>query len=364
MACPARNAAKFASSSVSSYTDLDAKNNSYSASGVNKLVIKRTVPKMEYICEHNNRLYGVSNSEEEKIFNTQTGQYETVTSRVLHASALGQPTRWNVYEGAATDSYAVAVAGEGNFTGIVSYSGNVIAFKEDRMYKLSGDYPAEFYLRSYTVDGVKDGCHKSLAIINEVLYYLSPYGVMSYAGGVPSLISYNLDLLKFSDAVAGRDRTRYYISMQDPKNGYMLYSYDTVRGIWVIESAEEATGIERVGDNAYACIDGKIFKLADEAGQEVVQWEAVLPETDEGTFDSKRYEHLALIADVNGTLTIQCRTDGGEWQTIGTITEAGKKNHRVPMDTIRCQRLQIRLSGEGKATIWAMERRFTVGSER
>ena len=355
----------FENVSSSSYTDLNAVNNVYDALTANTLTIERKVPEMDYICEKDNRLYGVSNSEEEKIFNTQTGQYETVTSRVLHASALGQPTRWNVFEGAATDSFAVAVAGEGDFTGIVSYSGSVIAFKEDRMYKLTGDYPAEFYLRSYSVDGVKKNCHKSLAIINEVLYYLSPYGVMSYSGGVPGLISYNLDLLRFQDAVAGRDRTRYYISMEDPENGYMIYSYDTVRDLWVIERKEQATGIERVGDYAYACIDGKIYKLADELSQEETTWMALLPETDEGIFEKKRYQNARLIADVDGSLTVSCRqNDHEEWQTLGTITEKGKKVHSLPMDTIRCDRIQFKLEGEGKATIWAFERQFTVGSER
>lgn len=355
----------FASISASTYTDLDASGNVYDAQTENPLTISRRVPEMDYVCERDNRLYGVSNAEEETIYNELTGQYETVTSRVLHASALGQPTRWNVFEGAATDSYAVAVAGEGDFTGIVSYSGSVIAFKEHRMYKLTGDYPAEFYLRSYSVDGVKEGCHKSLAIINEVLYYLSPYGVMSYSGGVPSLISYNLDLLRYRDAVGGRDRTRYYISMTDPQSGYVLYSYDTVRGIWVIERKEQATGIERVGDYAYACIDGKIYKLADELSQEETTWMALLPETDEGSFEKKRYQYMALIAEVEGSVTVSCRqNDHEEWQTLGTITEQGKKIHRLPMDTIRCDRIQFKLEGEGKATIWAFERQFTVGSER
>lgn len=351
--------------SNSSASLLDARNNVYNASQDNPMAIERKMPDMAYVCERDNRLYGVSNAEESKIFNSLTGKYETVTARVLHASELGQPTRWNTSNGTAADSFAVAVAGEGDFTGIVSYSGSVIAFKEDRMYKLTGDYPAEFYLRSYSVDGVKKNCHKSLVIINEVLYYLSPYGVMSYSGGVPGLISYNLDLLRFQDAVAGRDRTRYYISMEDPENGYMIYSYDTVRDLWVIERKEQATGIERVGDYAYACIDGKIYKMADELSQEETTWMALLPETDEGIFEKKRYQNARLIADVQGSLTVSCRqNDHEEWQTLGTITEKGKKIHNLPMDTIRCDRIQFKLEGEGKATIWAFERQFTVGSER
>lgn len=355
---------QFETDSSTSYEDLMAKDNSYTASSAQQMSIERKVPDMQYICERDNRLYGVSNAEEEKIFNTMTGQYETVTSRVLHASALGQPTRWNVYEGASTDSYAVAVAGEGDFTAICNYSGSVLAFKEDRMYKLTGDYPAEFYLRSYSVDGVKEGCHKSLAIINEVLYYLSPYGVMSFTGGVPSLVSYNLGLQSYEDAVAGRDNTDYYISMKD-KDGYKIHCYDTVRDMWSMERAEQATGIERVGERAYACIDGKVWKLSDPASQETVSWEATLPETDEGTFDKKRYKTLRLIANVEGVLRVYTRqNDHEEWSIAGTIDVPGKKIHTMNLDTIRCDRLQIKLEGEGKATVWALERTFTIEGEK
>lgn len=328
------------------------------------LTIERTVPDLQYICERDNRLYGVSNAEVDRVFNTETGKWETVTSRVLHASALGEPTRWNVFEGASTDSYAVAVAGDGDFTAICNYSGHVIAFKEDKMFKLTGDYPAEFYLRSYSVDGVKEGCHKSLSIINEVLYYLSPYGVMAYNGGTPSLISYNLGLQSYQDAVAGRDKTNYFISMRDTE-GYKIYCYDTVRGLWTIERAQQATGIERVGDLAYACIGGKIWKLSDPVSRETVTWEAELPETDEGTFDKKRYKTLRLIADVDGTMWVYTRKDDdAEWSLAGTIETPGKKIHSMNLDTMRCDRLQVRLEGEGKATIWALERTFTLEGER
>lgn len=336
----------------------------YKATAEEILTIERTVPDLQYICERDNRLYGVSNAETERVFNTETGKWETVTSRVLHASALGEPTRWNVFEGASTDSYAVAIAGDGDFTAICNYSGHVIAFKEDKMFKLTGDYPAEFYVRSYSVDGVKDGCYKSLSIINEVLYYLSPYGVMAYNGGTPGLISYNLGLQSYQDAVAGRDKTNYYISMRDAE-GYKIYCYDTVRGIWTIEEAQQATGIERVGDLAYACIGGKVWKLSDPASKSKAKWEAVLPETDEGTFDRKRYKTLRLIANVEGTMQVYIRkNDEADWSLAGSIDQAGKRIHSIHLDTIPCERMQIRLQGEGMATIWALERTFTLEGER
>ena len=364
---------QYASGTANTYTDLYAQDNEYDALTANQLTIERKVPEMDYICEKDNRLYGVSNSEEEKIFNTQTGQYETVTSRVLHASALGQPTRWNVFEGAATDSFAVAVAGEGDFTGIVSYSGSVIAFKEDRMYKLTGDYPAEFYLRSYSVDGVKKNCHKSLSIINEVLYYLSPYGVMSYSGGVPNLVSYELGIDRYEEAVAGRDRMNYLIQMDK------LYCYDTIHGLWVSEDYGRVTGIESVGNRAYIVTDGKIMQT--DSGDEEVEWYAMTHFTDEGTFLHKDYQAMNLDAaltegaqmkieyrlneeDSWKTLDTMTSYHGTQWQNRKTLNEAKRMHHQFSPGIQRCDRIQFRLSGKGACKVYAYDRVVRFESDK
>lgn len=363
----------FEQASSGPYTDLDATKQEYDAGTGVGMTISRKMPEMDYICERDNRLYGVSNSEEEKIFNTQTGKYETVTSRVLHASALGQPTRWNVFEGAATDSYAVAVAGEGDFTGIVNFSGSVIAFKENRMYKLTGDYPAEFYLRSYTVDGVKEGCHKSLAIINEVLYYLSPYGVMSYSGGVPSLISYEIGIDRYEEAVAGRDRMNYLIQMDK------LYCYDTIHGLWVSEDYGKVTGIESVGNSAYIVTDGKIMQT--DSGDEKVEWYAVTHFTDEGTFLHKDYQAMNLDAALKDgaeikmeyrtsedepwkTLDTMTSYHGTEWQNRKILNEAKRMHHKFTPGIQRCDRIQFRLSGKGACKIYAYDRVVRFESDK
>lgn len=330
-------------------------------SGIN---ITRKAPDMDFICERNNRLYGVSNAEEETIFNAQTGKYETVTSRVLHASALGSVTRWNEFQGASTDSYAVAIAGEGNFTAICNYSGGVLAFKEDKMYKLTGDYPAEFYLRSYSVDGVKAGCHKSLCIINEVLYFLSPYGVMRYSGGVPQLISYNLGTMEYTDAVAGRDKTNYYINMYDPEIGIeRTFCYDTLRDMWSVEEPQKVSSIARVGDYAYVCRFGNVWKINDPTSNNTVYWNATLNETDEGTMDVKRYKELRMDLSVIGMMEVYLSLDGKEEKLVRRFNDVERSIQRIQLDN-RCRKMQIRLEGEGRAIIWALERSFTIEGEQ
>lgn len=353
--------------STSSATTLDAHENIYDAeTGMGTITIARKMPELDYICERDNRLWGVSNQEESRIFNTLTGAYETVNSRVLHASALGNPKRWESFDGTAADSYAVGIAGRGDFTGLCSYGGAVIAFKENMLYKLTGDYPAEFYLRAYEVDGIGQGCHRSIAIIGETLYYASRYGIMSYTGSVPALVSYNLDIRAYQDASAGRDSTSYYVSMNDEQNGaYTIYCYDTIREMWSIVAKEQATALEMVDGVCCATIGGKIWKLDAGTGTQEVAWQATLPQTDEGSFETKRYQTIHFVADIKGEMTVEARTDdAGEWQTVGVLATPGKRMHTIHMDTIRCERIQFRLSGTGKTTIWAMQRKFILGSDR
>ena len=84
---------------------------------------------MDYICSFENRIYGCSSS-----------------ANTIYASALGDPTNFFDYTGISTDSYAVAVGSEGEFTGCIGYGGSVLFFKEDAIHRLMGSFPAEYAL--------------------------------------------------------------------------------------------------------------------------------------------------------------------------------------------------------------------------
>ena len=325
------------------------------------LTVERKIPKMDYICEHNNRLYGVSNSETGKVYNALTKKYETASSRTIFASALGYPTRFYSYEGLSTDSYAVSVSGSGDFTGIAEYSSSVLAFKEDMMYRLTGDYPAEYYLRNYKVDGVKKGAGLSIVTINEVLYYLGLRGVMRYAGSTPSLVSYNLGLEKYEFGAAGRDRMRYLISLKGDTQ--KTYCYDTIHGLWSCWDEEEATSIVRSGEDAKICAGGKIYKTG--SGTETVTWSALFAQTNESTFYKKRIRYVRLDADVQGTLKLEYKANDNDWQELGTIeNKTGRKIHAFPVDAKREDRMQLRISGTGELILYAIEWEYVAGSEK
>ena len=76
------------------------------------LTLKRTVPDVDFVCENENRLWGCSSKNHE-----------------IYSSKLGDPANWQSFEGISTDSYAVTVGSDGDFTGCVSHMGYVIFFK-------------------------------------------------------------------------------------------------------------------------------------------------------------------------------------------------------------------------------------------
>ena len=175
------------------------------ASQDNPITIKRTMPNMDFIIESENRLwgcrYGIS------------ANGEMVNE--IYASKLGDFKNWNCFMGISTDSYAASVGTDGQFTGAITHLGYPLFFKENYMHKVYGNYPANYQITTTTCRGVQKGCHKSLAIVNEVLYYKSRNSICAYDGSLPQEISYPLGDVSYSNAVACSHGNKYYISMYD-----------------------------------------------------------------------------------------------------------------------------------------------------
>ena len=120
----------------------------------NELTIERKVPDMAFITECNNRLWGCSKDGHE-----------------IYCCKLGDPKNWNCFMGLSTDSYAASCGTDGQWTGAITHLGYPLFFKENCMHKVYGSYPANYQIQTTACRGVQKGCERSLAIVNEVLYY-------------------------------------------------------------------------------------------------------------------------------------------------------------------------------------------------
>lgn len=313
-----------------------------------QISFERKVPDMDYICESENRLWGCSG-----------------TQQTIYASALGDPTNFNVFQGLSTDSYALAVGSEGGFTGCCKLSSSVLFWKQNKLHKILGTYPAEYSLYSYDIEGLKTGCHKSLQVINEVLFYMGVHGIYAYSGGTPSLISGNFGEKVFTDAVAGNDGDSYYLSVRDGDT-YRLMIYETRSHIWVNEDDVHCIDFARLGKDMYfADSDGNVY-LADTGEDDPnIEWHAQFTPFRETIQGRKVYSKMLLRLELpkGSYIVAQTRQDDGPWREAGRIV--GRAVDAVPMRVpiTRCDKFELRLSGKGPCAILSLLREFNVGSE-
>ena len=212
--------------------------------------LERRVPDMDYLTECDNRVWGCSNKE-----------------NVIYACKLGDPTNWFSYRGIAADSYAVTVGSDGAFTGAATCMGYALFFKENTLHKLYGSKPSDFQLSSLRCRGVAKGAARSLCVINETLYYLSPDGVMAWDGSIPTKVSTALDparLRNVKSALGGALDGRYYLHLvrgSGEAQAVRLLVYDTERGLW---QEEDVCSYEMAGSGGQLYLwDGKAIWAAD-----------------------------------------------------------------------------------------------------
>lgn len=208
-----------------------------------EIKIERKIPDMDFICESENRLWGCNSKKQ-----------------TIYASALGEPGNFNVLTGQTTDSYAVAVGSEGDFTGCCKLGSSVLFWKETTLHKMLGSFPAEYTLTSYSIEGLRAGCHKSLQVINEVLFYMGLHGVYTYTGGTPTLMSENFGGREFTDAVSGSDGERYYLAVREGEQRH-LFIYETRYGFWVHEGYIYCKDFARQGKKCICCATTAVYIL-------------------------------------------------------------------------------------------------------
>ena len=316
---------------------------------------ERRVPDLEYLTECDNRVWGCSSSE-----------------NVIYACKLGDPTNWFSYRGIAADSYAVTVGSDGAFTGAATCMGYALFFKENTLHKLYGSKPSDFQLSSLRCRGVAKGAARSLCVINETLYYLSPDGVMAWDGSIPNKVSTALDparLRNVKSALGGALDGRYYLHLvrgSGEAQAVRLLVYDTERGLW---QEEDVCSYEMAGSGGQLYLwDGKAIWAADADREE--NWQQAGGIEDGVSFelvsgniglDSPEELYLSrltlrLEAEVKSRIEVAVSYDSGAWETLAQLTADGRRCFDVPFVPRRCGSLRLRLKGRGQLTLRSLTR--------
>lgn len=326
----------------------------------NSIKIKREMPDMDFIVESKNRLwgcrYGVAKNGE--------------VVNEIYASKLGDLKNWNCFMGLSTDSYVMAVGTDGPFTGAITHLGYPIFFKERHMHKVYGDYPANFQRQDTACRGVQRGSEKSLAIVNEVLYYKSTMGVCAYDGSLPQEISYALGEVQYSDAVGCSHGNKYYISMKDRGGAYHLFVYDVAKGMWHREDDTEVKHFCSCRDELYY-IDSKDNAIKTIGGsgnayEKKVEWMAETGPIGTSSPDKKYVSSLTvrMSLDIGSRVRFFAQYDSmGEWEPLCTMAGTTLRSFSVPIKPKRCDHFKLRIVGEGDARIYSIAKTIEEGSD-
>lgn len=324
------------------------------------ITVKRQMPNMDFIIESENRLWGC--------------HYGTALNgemvNEIYACKLGDFKNWNCFAGISTDSYVASVGSDGQFTGAITHLGYPLFFKENYMHKVYGNYPSNYQIQTTACRGVQRGCSRSLAIVNEVLYYKARSSVCAYDGSLPVEISSALGDISYSNAVGGALGNKYYISMSDPDEVYNLFVYDTKKGMWHKEDNTRPDEFCTCRGDLYY-IDHSDKKIKSILGSGTLDKAAVgwMAETGIIGTDSPDKKYISRL-DVRMSLDIGTAVyffiqydSTGDFEHIFTMTGTTLRSFAVPIRPKRCDHLRLRIVGEGEAKIFSICKTIEQGSD-
>ena len=300
------------------------------------ITVKVSIPDMNHVCVHNNRLWGTD----------QNGEY-------LYASKLGDCCNFHSFQGLGDDSWYSVIGTPGSFTGIVSYRSAVVAFKHDCIHHVYGDSPKNYSIPKQTAGGCIDG--RSIAELKGVLYYLSHAGFCAYNGGEPYGVSPQLPVEYISGA-AGTDGVRYFVSALRANGDRDLLVYDPEKGLWHREDDTPFLGFLHYGNRLYGVCENGIWAFAQ--GDEQVCWGMTTQPLTYDTLLHKGVRALWLLLDkeTDTTVTVSLSHDGKDFVPCAVLAPGqGLKSHRIPVRFQKCDSFRIRIEGQGKAVIHALE---------
>lgn len=320
------------------------------------VTLSRLLPLMDHVIECGNRLWGC------RYGPNRAG--EIVNE--IYASKLGDFKNWSCFQGTSTDSYIMSLGSDGPFTGAIQHLGYPLFFRENRLHKIYGNYPANFRLQTTPCRGVQKGSGESLAIVGETLYYKSPTGVCAYDGALPVEVSRALGEQDYHDAAAGAFRGKYYISMLDAGERPHLFVYDTARGLWHREDGARARCFCTCREELFFLDDGGVIWEVLGRGEADFPWMLETGDLVTELPDSKYLCRLSLrlFLAKGAQLRLSVRYDEEPvWHPLAVLRGSALGTVTVPAVVRRCDHLRLRLEGTGEMRLYDLTKTIQQGSD-
>ena len=323
------------------------------------LTLERSVPEMSFVTECNNRLWGCSTDGHE-----------------IYCCKLGDVKNWNCFRGMSTDSWAATIGSDGKFTGAITYLGYPMFFKEDGLIKVAVSANGGHQTKETKCRGVQSGSERSLAILNEILYYKSSTCVCGYNGSLPYSISDELGDVRYYDAVAGAIGDSYYVSMRDNKGVYSFFVYDSKSGIWCKEDNTNALVFCRHKDDLYY-IDTKdntmksvggtlLYDVPEKGTEDKIDWLVESGAIGYSSPDNKYVGRITLriTLEVGTNVDFFLQYDScGEWEHKFNMSGTGTRTFSIPIIPKRCDHFRYKIKGKGSCKIHSITKTIEEGSD-
>ena len=312
------------------------------------VILSKGLPEMDFLCVSNNRMWGCKDD-------------------YVYGSALGDVFSWQRYSGLETDPVQIESSDIGSFSGCIEYGGYPLFFKENEIYRVYGSTASTFSLQKVADYGLRKDSPHAICIADSVLYFLSPYGVCAYTGGVPTVISGQLKT-HLTNGYSGTDGRKVYISAEENKKR-ILYVYDTQNRIWSSEDFDTLPlGMENFNGELVS-MDSKgnlvsVSKPRLDWQNEGYTHNAYIEFNDfyDDSFYEKNVGGIVIRASVEpeyDALEIYVQYDSdGEWHKVGSIynQDNRKKVSEFRFFPMKCDHYKIRLECNGKFTLYGISR--------
>ena len=322
-----------------------------------RITLGRYVPETDFVTESGNRLWAC------RFGPDRSGAFVNE----IYATKLGDFKNWQCFRGLSTDSFTLSLGDSAPFTGAAVHLGQPVFFREGCIHRIYGQLPENFRLQTTSCQGVKKGCHNSIAQLEGNLLYQGEQGIFRYDGSLPRLISQALGRERYRGGRAAASGGKYYIALEDEAGQQPLFVYDSRRNLWHKESP--------LPTRQLCAQDGEIYSLSPagtvitllgsgEPEEETVTWMArtgLLGITAPG---GKRLHKLSLGLSLGAgsELRILARYDSaGPWETLGRITRREAAVFSLPLLPRRCGHMELRLEGRGEMTLHAVTKTMSEG---
>ncbi len=353
--------------------------------------IAPTYPNLDYAAVSQGRLFGVGGG---KIF---ASGYNDYANWVFDTQdEYNESNAW--YSTAQANTKA-----DGEFTGITSYKGHVLAFKKDLTYEI---YNTKNPFRVIDIYGDGTVDNRTVQEVNGNLFFVSGGAVHIYTGDTPKPVSYNLGIDVFKEEgdiddiiVSGTDGRNYYLwisrwNNDDHTDREIIYVYDTYCGQWsiLLDNTEKGIDFHPVGiasnkngvyflrsintengtvaDRLLTTNDieayGSLLTFADVSDSDTWSFE-----TDLMTNESYDIKHLKKVqlraeADKGAAFTITAQyTDGKEEQAVYDYAANAKTDivARFVLRKSAAYGVRLKFSGRGYVKFHNLELIYEDGGE-